>query len=187
MAMSAPIRAERLILDACCVINLYASTRMEAILQVWPVSIAVADYVRDNEALMVRAGADASVLPTEQIDLGHLVAQGWLELASLEEAEAETFVNLAAVIGSDGEAATAAIAISRGWAMATDDRRAINILTQQAPPLRLVTTPELIHHWARSQVIPPEELRQVLGNVRTRARFEPHRLHPLRDWWLTNR
>ncbi|MCC6630170.1 MAG: hypothetical protein IT340_22550 [Chloroflexi bacterium] len=187
MSRSASAPTERLLLDACCVINLYASARMEAILSTWPVGVAVADYVRDTEALAVRAGTDASALPAEQIDLARLIGRGWLELASLHDTEAETFVNLAAVLGGDGEAATAAIAIHRGWAMATDDRRATTVLGRLVPQLRLITTPELLRHWAQIEAVSPEVLRQVLSNVRTRARYEPRGLHPLRGWWLANR
>jgi hypothetical protein len=174
---------DRLILDACCVINLYASVQMGPILRAWPVAVVVADYVRDEEALMVREGPEGSGLPAEPIDLRPLVADGAIEVASLRDAEVETFVTLAAAFGDDGEAATAALAVHRGWALATDDRRAINVLRRVAPQMRLVSTPELIQHWAEEAAVSSDVLRTVLINVRTRARYEPHARHPLRDWW----
>lgn len=174
---------DRLILDACCVINLYASARMETILRAWPVAVAVADYVRDEEALMVREGPEGSDLPAEPIDLRPLIAAGALDVASLRDAEVETFVTLAAAFGDDGEAATAALAVHRGWALATDDRGAINVLRRVAPQVRIVSTPELIQRWAEEAAVPFDVLRTVLVNVRTRARYEPHVQHPLRRWW----
>lgn len=178
---------DRLILDACCVINLFASARMGAILRAWPVAVVIADYVRDEEALVVRAGTEGSGLPAEPIDLRPLIGEGVLEVTALEEAEAETFVTFAAAFGDDGEATTAALAVHRGWALATDDRGAINVLRRLAPQVPLVSTPEIIRHWAEAEAVPADRLREILANVRVRARYVPHAQHPHRGWWLAHR
>jgi hypothetical protein len=183
VAIGIPFPYDRLILDACCVINLYASAQMGAILRALPCTVVVADYVCEQEALMVRAGPEGSGLPAEAIDLCPLIDEGVLEVASLQDAEAATFVTLAAAFGDDGEAATAALAVHRRWALATDDRGAINVLRRQAPQIHVVSTPEIIQHWAEAIAVSPALLRAVLANVRARARYAPHAQHPLHSWW----
>lgn len=58
-------------------------------------------------------------------------------VACLVSEEEETYVNLALQL-DDGEAATGALAIHRGAVVATDDRKAIRILTGEPLPWRSV-------------------------------------------------
>ena len=176
---------DAVILDACSVINLYASRRMADILNTVEERPIVATYVRDVEATEVRlARGDDQAAMSEQIDLNVMVSACSLEFASLQSAdEEETFVNFAAALGDDGESITSAIAFHRGWAVATDDRKAAGLLARAAPHIQVVSTPELLRHWAAIAAPSPDEVRAALSDIRTRAHYEPPRSHPLYGWW----
>ncbi len=100
----------------------------------------------------------------------------------LEAAELVDYVNFAAEL-DDGEAMTCAIAVHRGGAVATDDRKARRVLTRDAPRLRLLNTLDLVRDWALQQQIASVPLRAVLANIRDRASYIPGRSHTLRSWW----
>jgi hypothetical protein len=100
------------------------------------------------------------------------------------EAEEEAFINYAAYL-DDGEAATGAIAINRGWGMATDDKRVISFLSQEAPGLQMVSTPEIVKYWSETTNIEQLTLNYVLNEIRVKGRYLPPKNHPLRSWWQT--
>jgi hypothetical protein len=80
----------------------------------------------------------------------------------------------------DREAATGALARSRGAILVSDDRKARQVFR---PVLDLRTTSEAIKAWADRMAPSPVELAQVLLDVETRARFRPGRSDPLFQWW----
>lgn len=78
---------------------------------------------------------------------------------------------------------TAAIAIERGWAIATDDGRAINYLAAHYPTEEIVTTPALLRQWVEAQQPAAHEVRDTLEAVRLRANFAIGPKHGLYAWW----
>ena len=173
-------------LDASCTITLYASGHMADILDAIPVPVAIAEYVYTIEALTVYGDPDpASGLPSkEKIDLGPLVTAGKLRVEPLAPgAEEVSAVTFAATLGDDGEAFTGAIAVHRNWAIAIDDRSALSFFRRQIPQLQIVTTPELVKHWADTASPSVEQVRTVLRNIRSRGRYAPYRGHLLYSWW----
>ena len=176
---------DAVIRDACCVINLYASRRMADILDTVAERTVVAAYVRDVESTEVRLARDDAETPiAEPIALNAMVGACALKVVSLRSAEEEeTFVNYAAALGDDGEAITGAIAFHRGWAVATDDRKATNLLVRQAPHIQVVCTPELLRHWAAVASPSSEEIRSAIENIQNGAHYHPRRSHPLFAWW----
>jgi predicted nucleic acid-binding protein len=92
------------------------------------------------------------------------------------------FVNYAAVL-DDGESATCASAVHRGWAIATDDKRAIYFIQREKLHLQVLSTPEIIKHWSEKATIDSAALREALNAIRLKARYYPHKSHPLRSWW----
>lgn len=167
-------------MDACCVINLYASKQIEAILGTIPKSVCIAAYVKDEEILRVY---DISSDRIEEVDLKPLIDKGLLVLVDLDlETEAETRVNLTTVL-DDGEAVTGAIAFHRNWAIATDDNAAIKVFKRQISHLQIITTPELIKYWADKNNPPVETVNQCLQNVSVGARYHPSKKHRLYNWW----
>jgi len=175
-----------IILDACCIINLYASRQFGNILKSLPISVVVATYVREEEACKIYGGPDENVTQREeQIDLQPFIDSGLLILVSPDtEAENETYVDFAASL-DDGEAITGALAVHRNWAIGSDDRRAISFFAKAAPLVQRISTLELIKYWADTPDLPPDVIRTALRNVRTRAKYEPHAKHPLYEWWRT--
>jgi len=177
---------ECIILDACCIINLYASRQFGNILEAIPASVAIATYVREEEVLKVYGGPAEDVMQKEeQIDLQPFIDRGLLLPVSPEsEAENVTYVNFAASL-DDGEAIIGAIAVHRNWAIGSDDRRAISFFAKEAPQLQRISTLELMKHWVDSTELPADVVRNALRNVRFRAKYVPHSKHPLYHWWRT--
>ena len=177
-------RHDRIVLDACCVLTLYASRRMREILASVEPQIVVCRYILEEEALYTFTGPDEDVRSVKApIDLNPLIDEGLLEITSLSgEAETLSFVNLASRL-DDGEAQTIALAVNRNWGVATDERKASNIVREIAPSLQIITTPDFLKHWADTAKIPESEIRAVLRSIHSRAIYRPGRRHPLYDWW----
>lgn len=175
------IAHSHLLLDACCLLNFCASGNLLAVLKSIPAQIAVTQVVQDRELLTLQrleGGENKGATPFESA-----IAQGLLMVADFEsEEEAELFVNYATIL-DDGESATGAIAVHRGWAIATDDKRAISFFQQTAPYLQLLSTPEIIKHWSEKADLDSDTLRCVLNAIRVNGRYLPHKNHPLRNWW----
>lgn len=174
---------ERILLDACCVLNLYSTGQMEAILRALPWRCAVAERVA-SESLYIRRGGDGEDADErEPVDLSPLIAQGLIEVLPLEtEEEAASFVGFAADL-DDGEAMTCALALHRGGVVGTDDRKARRVCGMQEPSLEIQTTPAMLKAWGESGRIAKTELRQALLRIQERARFTPGKRDPLQVWW----
>ena len=171
-----------IILDACCIINLYASGQMRAVLEVIPKQLSVAAYVRDHEALNIYSGPINNVQATS-VDLQPFIDNNLLLLVDIEtEAEENTYINLAERL-DDGEAITGAIALNRNWAMATDDSKSLRLLQSNAPHIALVSTLDLVKYWVDIDKPNDDTIREALLNIRIRGKYEPHRDHPLSQWW----
>ena len=178
---------EHLILDACCVINLVASTCAEEIVTSLQAHVAIATYVQEQELLSV-GGSVQSLESTSGItDLEMLANTGLLTFESpQDEVEQENYVNFASYLADDGEAITCAIAVARGWAVATDDKKPINYLGRTEPHIPVVTTLDIIKHWSEQSHSSLAKLPKVLDNIRTYGRYEPSRGHHLYEWWITH-
>jgi predicted nucleic acid-binding protein len=94
--------------------------------------------------------------------------------------EMALFVQTAAQLG-DGEAACFAIAAKRGWALATDDRRARRLAAESK--LTTITTPELVKLWATNTQAGEREIAKVLQNIERFAYFAPRANSPEYAWW----
>ena len=173
-----------LILDACCLLNLYATDRLREIAMALPYQFVVADYVLEREALYVWL-PDSIGGPTERIhiDVSPLVAEGLITVVRLEHPEEEAlFVDLAASV-DDGEAVTGALALCRGYLLATDDRKARRILSEHGQGVGLVSTLELVKSWAEAASITDSELRHALEAIRSGASYVPGERDPHYEWW----
>ena len=81
------------------------------------------------------------------VDLTPHIDSGLLSLCQPDTSEEATlFVRYATLFRSDGEAMCLALAESRGWLIATDDRKAIRVAQQAG--LTVLSCPELIKTWA---------------------------------------
>lgn len=185
--MTAPGRESRvlLLLDGCCLLNLFATRHIEDILRALQWRFAVAAVVTEEAQWIHRGGEGVDALEREAVDTQPLVAAGLLEVISPEtDAEYEAYVQFAAVL-DDGEAMTAALAMHRGAAASTDDRKARREIAARAPGVALLSTAELMHEWATTEALERAVLAAALRDIRTRARFIPNAQDPLQPWWTS--
>src|SRR5260221_4859963 len=117
MSRTLTLNHPRIILDACCIINLYASGQLASIQGVLPKRVAICKYVHDKEAGRIYSDTKNGVAqPDEPIILLPFINGGLLEVVDLEsDDEANWAVNLALHVRG-GEVYTGAIAHSRNWA-----------------------------------------------------------------------
>jgi predicted nucleic acid-binding protein len=95
--------------------------------------------------------------------------------------EQARFVQSATIFRSDGEAMCLALAESRGWAVATDDRKAIRVAGQAG--LTVISCPALVKAWAVATKPDRATLVQVLTDIQTLAQFRPNPAMPEAGWW----
>jgi predicted nucleic acid-binding protein len=116
-----------------------------------------------------------------------LIQAELLTICELEdEKEEELYIDYSSQLGS-GEAMSIAIAQSREYFLATDDRKARRIFLEgTANPAFLLSTADLIRNWAESNLIPSDRLKTALINIRRRANFTPRRIDPNFQWWVNS-
>jgi len=137
-----------LILDACGVLNLYASGRLAAILTAsghsWHLPVAVE---RESQTYRQPDPADPTKLVRVPIDLVAAIQSGLLQRCDCEnEAETDLYVELTTRLGVDGECMGLALAKCRGWSILTDDRKARRIAEELGVPA--LATPQILKAWA---------------------------------------
>jgi predicted nucleic acid-binding protein len=173
------VSQEPLVLDACVVLNLAASRRLDDILAAggWrPVVTAQAAA----EAMWF----DGESGERELIDYDNLSVNAELEIWSPIDDEVLTLITLAAELG-DGEAASLAIAHGRGLPVATDDiagRRAARALE---PAVSLMSTSELLRTWSANSHV--DDVAAALARIEQGASFRPPHNDPNAPWWSTAR
>jgi hypothetical protein len=187
--------ADLVLLDACCLINLFATGRTEEILQALSYRFAVARYVVEEEVLEIDAEEPdpTSASGERRVSLhpllAELVEKGIMEQLDLDsEEERGELLRFAAEL-DDGEAHTCALALVRGARVATDDRKAIRILRsawesrgdEREPVLR---TSELLFSWADTQRIARPDLVRIVRAIARRASFFPPRSDPYFERWM---
>jgi predicted nucleic acid-binding protein len=180
-----------LILDACCVINLLASGSLREIVKIQGVRVAIADVVLEHEVLRVPPEGEEEDGETATADrvltLHPLVDEGRIEVMTIgSDPEMETFVSLALRL-DDGEALSASLAIHRHGILATDDRKAIRVVTALAPELEIRRTSDLVRTWAELASPADAEVREVLRRVERDASFVPGATDPNVGWWRKRR
>lgn len=170
------------IIDTCCLLNLFASGEPQAILQHFG-GVHVSEHVQ-GEALWIRAFDQESPpqLIPKQIDLRECIDAGAIKVCRLEhERELDLFVHFAQQL-DDGEASVLAIAMQRGWIVATDDRKARRIAAEQG--VSTISTSEMLRAWGAAQGLNDRKLGERLRNVQQFGRFVPRRTDPLYQWWM---
>lgn len=172
------------IVDACCIINLYASGKAQDIVSACGGSFYVSEQVR-RESLSIRQPDqhDPALLITSPVSLDEAISNGLIRECHLETGtEIEKYVEFAAQL-DDGEASCLAIAKSRGWTVATDDRKAIRVASESG--ISVITTPELIERWVKASSPTVREIIETLRSIERFANFRPRRASPLHDWWTS--
>lgn len=167
------------LLDACAVINLYATRRMDAIVGAVSTEVGIVDLVRSEARYVLRGGPGDDAREREPVDLAPFIDAGRLRVVTPTETELATFVDLTLSL-DDGEAMTAAVAIARDLVVVTDDRKADRVLADR---VRIRSSLDLIRVWSDQTGIDPATLRAALVDLRERGSYVPRRAHPLHRWW----
>jgi predicted nucleic acid-binding protein len=172
-----------IILDASCVLNLYASGKFKEIVESLTEPLVVINYVVEQEALFVRyKEPDQDEEQKKTVDLSPLVPAGLLKVISMNsEKEQETFVDLASEL-DDGEAITIALAEHRGYCVATDDRKALKVISERGL-VHTTSTLELVKRWSEVRKAPRKEIKTALSLIWEGASYYPGERDPLYSWW----
>ncbi len=168
------------IVDACTIINLYGSQRPLDVLAAIG-GVHVTPQVR-KESLGIRADdpENPGCLLPSQIDLSSAIEQGLLTQCDLSAREYELMVAYARDL-DDGEASSLAVAKARVWKLATDDKKARRIATEEG--IAVVSTAELIRQWAETAGLSEVEINAAIRAIARFARFVPPADDPVSDWW----
>jgi len=170
------------IIDTCCLLNLYATDEQMPILEHYG-GVFVSEHVQ-QEALWIRCVDHESPqhLVPQQVDLGEAIDAGHITVCKLEsQQEIDWFVHFAQQL-DDGESSVLALAKSRGWIVATDDKKARRIAVEQG--IKIIGTSEMIQMWAASQDMSDKQTGDVLRRIQRFGRFRPRRSDPLYEWWV---
>ncbi len=171
------------IIDTCCLLNLFASGEPRAILHHFG-GVHVSELVQ-GEAMWIREYDNESPpqLIPKQIDLVEYIHEGVIAVCCIEEEqEFDWFIHFAQVLQSDADASVLAIAKVRGWIVATDDRKARRVATEQS--ISTISTSEMIHAWTASEKVSDQQVGELLRNIQQFGRFVPRRSDPLYEWWM---
>ncbi|MFY7807268.1 MAG: hypothetical protein ACOVQ7_27985 [Limnoraphis robusta] len=170
-----------IILDACCILNFYVSGHFLEILRAINAQFYVTLVVKDQELGMLEKLENEETPERNLLEMA--IAEELIQVIDFEsEEEAELFVNYAFQI-DDGEAASFVIAVSRGWAIATDDRRAISLIKSEVPFLQILSTLDLIKYWSEAANLNSLKLREALEAIQVKGRYRPRKSHLLYSWW----
>ncbi len=186
MSKKITINHECIILDACVLMNLYASRELKSILSSISESCAATFYVVNYEALTILNYKSNKSVPKneEKIDLETIIAQGLLHLTNFEsDQEKKSFLSFSSQRLDDGEAASMAIAKHRNWAFASDDKRATKIMRSFDQNIQIVSTPEILRHWQLVQNPNTLVMKNVIQEIEMRANFTLGRKNPDFIWW----
>ncbi len=159
------------IIDTCCLLNILASGRGEAILlashgfylgeRASKESLYLNEYDEETDKRVGRT----------EVDLSSLFANDSLTLCQLEgEEEFETYLYFAERL-DPGEAEALTLGLSRGWTVATDDKKAVRIAAEHE--IKTISTLQIIMHWAKKHRVGKKELREVMMLIHRLASFIP--------------
>lgn len=169
------------IVDTCCLVNLCAIGDLHEFIpstgMTWHVPSAVA-----KECIRVCIPGQAGPASKRDVDLGEYLESGVLVRCDVgAAAETELYVRLAAEL-DDGEAMALALAKTRGWSLATDDRKARRLSEKMTVPV--LTTPQIVRIWAERNSVGVPAIAMALARIRDLARFVPSEGFPEYEWWM---
>jgi hypothetical protein len=150
---------------------------MEEILRANEGPFLVAEAVV-HEALYIHVHI-GGIREKEPVVLDALLSSGILDVVEPEsDDELLTLFDLALQL-DDGEAMTGAIALHRGYRMATDDGKSIRLLGARLP---IVGTLDLVRAWVDARGVPPQSVRETLIGIAERG-YVPGKTHRHWHWW----
>lgn len=174
------VSVPQVLLDTSVLLNLLASGEIESIFRTlnnrWLICAAV-----EKESLYLRT--DDPHNPFEPVTLVPLFSAKLLEVCDVESgAEAQLYVNYSTQL-DDGEAMSMAIAVSRGYYLATDDRKARHIFLETNLAEGLWCTSKIVREWIEREALSSAKARHVLFEIIRKARFFPPASDENLAWW----
>jgi len=172
-----------IVVDTSCLLNFCSAVDLREFLPATGLSWYVPSAVI-GETIYVRIVANDGGVHREEVNLQPSLKSGVLTACGMRGlVESELYVRLARTL-DDGEAMALAIAKSRGWMLATDDRKARNQAAMMG--VNVLTTPEILRVWADLNTIDHNTLRSVLRDIQHLACFVPAASAPEHEWWTTH-
>lgn len=170
-----------ILLDACVLINLVATGKLDAISGALHLQLLMTQRAR-VEVGGLRDEVDGAI-ELVPIELEHHITAGVLTVTALRSEELPAYVDLARELG-DGEASTIAAALNRRLVLATDDRKARRVSIEHglAEPIR---TTDLIRRYCEQAALEAHAVRELLFAIQQRAHFVPPRSDSNQAWWVT--
>jgi predicted nucleic acid-binding protein len=171
-----------LLIDTCVLINLLASGEIKPILKVAAQQSLLCSVV-EKESIYLRADDPQDGL--EAVNLQPLIEDNVLTVCNIETpGEEQLYVNYASVL-DDGEAMSLAIALTRGWYLATDERKARRLFLEAASNADLlITTSTLVRDWSEAKKVSSNRLKSILLQIENRARYRPSTWDVNHQWWI---
>jgi predicted nucleic acid-binding protein len=169
------------VIDTCCLVNLCAIGDLRRFLPAtgltWYIPSAVA-----SEAIRLYTPGSLERPGMRDVNLREYLAAGVATQCSVDtQQEVDLYVRLAVDL-DDGEAMALALAKSRRWILATDDRKARRMSDALAVPV--LTTTQIVRRWAERNCVGSAEVRQAIVNIQELARFVPRQSFPEYQWWM---
>lgn len=167
------------LLDACCLINLCSSGRLREILSALPHRWHVCTAV-SSETLFVEALSGGHTVRS-QVNL-----EAWFDSGLFHRCAPDTPDELAGFVAyatqlDDGEAMCLAIAKSRSWIVATDERKGRRIAENDG--IRVMNTIELVKSWSETSAAESAAIIEVVRNITMLGRYRPSSGAPGVQWW----
>ncbi|WP_437489052.1 hypothetical protein WME75_09970 [Sorangium sp. So ce1014] len=175
---------KRVVIDACCTLNLLATARELEIVESLGLLLLETPQVSREPLFLTTAPDEDGVRRKEPASTGALRSAGCLETHALDtEALVDAFVTCALRI-KDTDASCIALAGVMKVPLVTDDRKERNVAADIFPGIELISTLDLVHDAASSLQWSAGELVEVSSNLRWRGNFEPPKRDPRRDWYV---
>jgi hypothetical protein len=172
------------VIDATSLINLLVTGRAEEVLRYWPMTWHVPVIVQ-KEVLFYYASnpEDPDGRLKKEWSFTDWLTRGIVVSCEPEvEAELDMLIHYETDPGlGDGEAACLAVARHRNWTLATDDRKALNLATQDG--ISTIQTVHLLMNWAYLSAAGTADIREMLNRIDALSNFKPPLRMPHLDWW----
>lgn len=171
-----------ILLDACCLLNLYSTGRCSDILRVlghrWHVCAAVVSEALYTE--VVREGRRER----EKLDVAGCIAAGLFTACQPESDEEFAYYARYAAQLDDGEAMCLALAKCRSWTVATDERKGRRVAKNEN--IETTGTAAILKSWGNKAGVSRDALREVIQSVMVLGHFRPPKDDPEIGWWRRN-
>jgi len=162
--------------------NLYVSGYIDEILQSLPVPVFLAGYFYEREH--PSQAVDEGELLEEPIELQTIIKRGTLVLASpSSDEEWMAMCDFAALVGTDSEASTLALALHRQWSIGVDEPYSITQFRRHAQHIPLLSTPVFMKYWAEQLSPPPHKIARAIQNIQRRGYYLLPSSDPFFVWW----